>query len=111
MSMDDDFNFPRSFSVLFNLVEVVDTSKNENVGFYSQAKALFFEIIDIFSLFKDVKAIPEGLAKMVEEKIALRRRLREEGNYKEADKIREELSGNNIILEDRPNGETRWRLI
>ena len=47
--------------------------------------------------------------KKIEKLIANRNKARKEKNFIEADKIRDKLSLNNIILEDSPSG-TKWRI-
>jgi len=45
----------------------------------------------------------------IEQQIQGRREARERKNFAEADKIRQELASKGIILEDRPDGTTRWK--
>jgi cysteinyl-tRNA synthetase len=45
----------------------------------------------------------------VELKIQERKEARDQKDFATADKIRQELAAKNIILEDRPDGTTRWK--
>jgi cysteinyl-tRNA synthetase len=45
----------------------------------------------------------------VERLIELRAAARKAGNFEEADRIRDQLAAEGVILEDQP-GRTRWRL-
>ena len=45
----------------------------------------------------------------IEKQILMRREARERKDFAEADKIRDELASKGIILEDRPDGTTRWK--
>ncbi len=47
----------------------------------------------------------------IEPRIAAREEARKTRNFAEADRIREELAMQGVILEDRPNGKTEWRRI
>jgi cysteinyl-tRNA synthetase len=45
----------------------------------------------------------------IEEQIQFRKEAREKKDFRTADRIREELTKQGIILEDRPDGTTRWK--
>src|ERR1700733_8233983 len=45
----------------------------------------------------------------VEARIAARAAARRARNFAESDRIRDELAGAGVLLEDKPGGETRWR--
>ena len=45
----------------------------------------------------------------ITELIANRKAARERRDFAEADRIRQELAERNVVLEDKPNGETEWR--
>ncbi len=108
--MDDNFNLPRALSVLFELIEVVNTSKQESKNFFLQAKGLLRQILGVFSLFKEKKELPPDFIKYIEEKIKRRQSLRQAKEFVAADVIREELANKGIILEDKPDGTTDWRV-
>ncbi|MCK4809476.1 MAG: cysteine--tRNA ligase [Candidatus Omnitrophica bacterium] len=113
-SMDDDFNMPAGFSAVFDVIRIVNENLERERSFFAEAKGLLYEILDMFSLFKDErsageKEIFEGLnEKNIEEKIARRNQLRAEKKYKEADIVREKLLNKGIVLEDVPGGKTIW---
>lgn len=104
--MDDDFNMPESFSVLFDIIPLVNNSLGKDPSFFIEAKTLVNRILDVFFLSHQEKTIAEEM----EEKIELRKALRKEKKFKEADALRDELSARGIILEDLPNGKTVWRI-
>jgi len=45
----------------------------------------------------------------IEQRIAARVAARKEKDFAESDRIRAELAGAGVVLEDRPNGTTDWR--
>ena len=46
----------------------------------------------------------------IEKKISERNEARKDKNFALADTIRKELEQKNIILQDKPNGETTWEI-
>ena len=48
-------------------------------------------------------------SKEIQERIALRNQARDNKNYKEADKIRDELLDKGVLIEDK-DGKTSWKI-
>jgi cysteinyl-tRNA synthetase len=110
-SLADDFNTPQALAVFFNLINSCNKlmdSPQENKLHLSQAKLLFSEIIDIFGFVFDSGVSPDIDPDYVEQQIALRKKYKQEKNFVQADKIRNQLNQQGIILEDTKEG-TRWR--
>ena len=111
-AMDDDFNMPKALGVLFEMInecnrilESDDPQKNEKLlyGF-----DLIKKITDIFA-FTFKREIGDKIPdKQVEEKVNLRLECRKNKDFKQADKIRQELEEKGVILEDTKEGTT-WR--
>ena len=53
--------------------------------------------------------IIEPKSDWIEEKIRLRKEARDNKDFAAADQIRKDLAEQGIILEDRPDGTTRWK--
>lgn len=106
--MDDDFNTADAISVLFELTREVNAAVSPAAD---PTKALAAACRDIFLELSDVLGIPFGGEKSldaeVEELIAARQAARKEKNWAEADRIRDELKAQGIILEDTPQG-VKW---
>ncbi|MRH44813.1 cysteine--tRNA ligase [Aquibacillus halophilus] len=107
--MDDDFNTANAISVLFDL------TKDANL--YLQSKQTSEDVIDAFQeallylsniLGIKLKVEEELLDEEVELLIQKRIEARKNRDFSLADKIRDDLKGSNIILEDTPQG-TRWK--
>jgi cysteinyl-tRNA synthetase len=54
-------------------------------------------------------AVDGELERWIEERLAARREARMRRDFAASDRIRDELSGRGVVLED-AGGETRWRL-
>ncbi|MCX5680138.1 MAG: cysteine--tRNA ligase [Candidatus Omnitrophica bacterium] len=103
-AMDDDFNMPLALAAVFELVN--EANKNiEDAEFASAAAKLITEIASVFGL----KICFQGeISSDVKVSIQMRNDARKSGDYKEADRIRKELLGRGVILEDTKDG-TIWR--
>ncbi len=106
--MDDDFNTADAISTIFELVRDINAAVSPASA---PSKALARGCRDIFLELCDVLGIPFGeeqdLDAQIEEMIAARQAARKEKNWAEADRIRDELKAQGIILEDTPQG-VKW---
>ncbi len=110
-AMDDDFNMPKGFSIIFNLIELANKNIGRGEDFFSELKSLFYKILEVFAIFPQERGFSSEFLKYVEDKIRERTQLRSSKKFKEADQIRKELLEKGIVLEDLPGGKTRWRTI
>ena len=104
-AMDDDFNMPLALAAVFELVN--EANKVEpGKGFAKTAIKVILDISEVFGLklSADDSAVPSEVRKAIERRNAAR----QAGDYKEADRIRQELLAGGIILEDTKGGTT-WR--
>jgi cysteinyl-tRNA synthetase len=110
--MDDDFNTPRALSVLFEMVKLCniefdskDIHKEEKLNY---ALSIIKEMAEILGL-DFLTDVPKEISdKEIELKISVRKALKKEKKFTEADQIRKELEAKGIILEDTKEGTT-WR--
>ncbi|MCD6539576.1 MAG: cysteine--tRNA ligase [Candidatus Omnitrophica bacterium] len=109
--MDDDFNMPKGFSLIFDLIELVNKNLNEAPDFFSEVKTLLFKILEIFAIFPEERQLPPQFLNYIEEKVKERIQLRKAKKFAQADRIRKELLEKGIVLEDLPSGQTRWRAL
>jgi len=116
--MDDDFNMPQGYAVIFELVNLVN-KHIEDTNFVHNAKDILQEFFEIFGLsLKAKKTIINTISSdsyiisteeaYINSKIQEREKARQGKNYDLADEIRKELEGKGIILEDTKEGAT-WR--
>ncbi|HZO54741.1 MAG TPA: DALR domain-containing protein, partial [Bryobacteraceae bacterium] len=119
-AMDDDFNTPEATAALQGLATEINRAKTAND--WGKASALAAELKKLGGVLgvlylqpeeflrKTKSAAQAGLSDAdVERLIAERRTARAARNFKESDRIRDELTKGGITLEDKPDGTTTWR--
>ena len=122
-SMDDDFNTPEALAVLQGLTREINTAKD--AGDQARAAALGGELKALGNVIGLLTVPAEEWFRLrrpgtapergplsdaeVEARIAARKAARARRDFKESDRIRDELAAGGVVLEDKPGGETRWR--
>jgi len=109
--LEDDLNISVSLTSLFSMIKKINILINKNKVFKQDVEAILNWLRKINSVlgileFEERKELPPDIL----EKIKEREKARREKNYALADKIREELLKQGIILEDTKEG-TRWKII
>ena len=109
--LEDDLNISVSLTSLFSMIKKINILINKNKVFKQDIEAILNWLKKINSVlgileFEERKELPPDIL----EKIKEREKARREKNYALADKIREELLKQGIILEDTKEG-TRWKII
>jgi cysteinyl-tRNA synthetase len=117
--MDDDFNTPRALALIFDEVRtlnrLLDEKKTQGVEKRGAALRTMCDILgllrDGYSERKKQRFLKKGslTALRIEELIRRRDRARAEKNWQEADRIRDELGREGIVLEDTAKG-TLWKV-
>ncbi|KJR21652.1 cysteine--tRNA ligase [Vibrio sp. S234-5] len=114
-AMNDDFNTPEAYSVLFDMAREVNRLKNESLEKASALGALMRELADVIGiLHQDPEAFLKGDAgnddevAEIEALIKLRNDSRAAKDWANADLARDRLNEMGIVLEDGPEG-TSWR--
>jgi cysteinyl-tRNA synthetase len=113
-ALADDFNMPKALATIFNFINETNKLIAEKMLTKKDAKKaidlmLFFDRILGLKLeeFLEEEELPENVKKLIEE----REKLRKEGRFEEADKIREKLKNEyGILLEDTKEGVV-WKKI
>ncbi|PQJ89491.1 MULTISPECIES: cysteine--tRNA ligase [Aliivibrio] len=114
-AMNDDFNTPEAYSVLFEMAREVNRLKTENVEAASKLGALMRELAEVLGLLsQDPEAFLQGDSGSddevaeIEALIKARNDARAAKDWAAADAARDAIAALNIVLEDGPEGTT-WR--
>lgn len=118
-AMDDDFNTPLALGKLFEMVSAANTELEKGSVSAGYAKDVIMDLgTGIFGIFSGRRKISPKQKKAIESRIAERNKAGRRGDFAKADKIRQELRQQGVVLEDskgwahKPALEgTRWRLI
>ena len=109
-AMDDDLNTADAVSVIFELVRAVNTLAADSAvtrEYAVKALGLLDELCGVLGIEKPQQAASSDEDAEIEALIAQRQQARKSKNFQEADRIRDELKGRGIVLEDTPQG-VKW---
>jgi len=116
-AMNDDFNTPEAVAVLFDLGRSANRLRDQGKQEQAEAHAgLLVELGGVLGILQDA---PETFlqgggsldgpdAATIEAMIEQRKQARKDKDFAEADRIRDELQAQGVILEDGPEG-TKWK--
>ncbi len=106
-AMDDDLNTADGIAAVFELVKDINVNvlNSDSKELISYATALFDELTGVLGLVYNRNN--NNLDGEIEKLIELRTKARKEKNWAEADRIRDELKAQGIVLEDTPQG-VKW---
>ena len=116
-AMDDDFNTPVALAVLFDLVVELNTSKKSGdqgkTGMLAATLKYLGGLLGILQDDPDAFLKGSGDAELgedeIEQQIQARLDAKKAKDWALADKIRNGLKEQGVILEDSPDGTTSWR--
>ena len=120
-AMDDDFNTPEAIAVLFEVAREINKCRETDTGLAGRLAGCLHRLGGILGLLqvepesylREAATVQDAAAgglseAAVEALIARRISAREQKDWAEADRLRDELEGYGIILEDGAGGTT-WR--
>ncbi len=107
-AMDDDLNTADGIAAIFDLARDINTALNDtnSKAFVEKCLALFNELTNVLGIVYGKKE--ENLDDEIEKLIAQRQEARKNRDFATADKIRDELKAQGIVLEDTPQG-VKWK--
>src|SRR5665213_3417696 len=113
-AMDDDFNTPRALAVLFEFSKTIKTFLSEHVYINDAGKNVLKESLSVMHRLAKVLGIifydkndenDSAALREVKRLAKMRKILKQEKKYKEADELRKEISNWGFTVEDAKNGE------
>ena len=112
--MDDDFNTPEALAVLFELVRHLNTVRSQDETAALPFAALLVKLGGVLGILQcDPEVFLQSGADVdeawIETMIQKRKDAKKNRDFAEADRIREELAGQGVILEDSREGTT-WKI-
>jgi cysteinyl-tRNA synthetase len=110
-TMDDDFNTAGALGYIFDLVRVVNQSRDSGADDTSlkSAQDTIQELTGILGLKLDKDGFKSNLADpFIDLIVDIRNRLRDQKNWDLSDQIRDQLESMGVLLEDSKSG-TSWR--
>ncbi len=114
-AMEDDFNTPAAFAVLFDLARALNRAREAEPAKAAELASALHRLGGILGLLQRdpdqyLRGAPGGGLDDAEIAALIQRRLdaRKARNFSEADRIRAELLEKGVLLEDNPAG-TSWR--
>jgi cysteinyl-tRNA synthetase len=108
----DDLNGPEALAALFDFIRAGNAELDRKGGdraAVERARAAFARIDSVLDVVPERAQADGELVRWVEERLAARREARIRRDFAESDRIRDELKGRGVVLED-AGGETRWKL-
>jgi cysteinyl-tRNA synthetase len=109
----DDLNAPIALGALFTFVRRANAELDRN-GVDKQAlekaKAVFARINSVLDVVPEAVGPDPELAHWVEERLVARKQARTRRDFPEADRIRAEIEGKGVAIEDTPQG-TKWKKV
>jgi cysteinyl-tRNA synthetase len=108
----DDLNGPEALAALFNFIRRANAELDRRGGdreAVERARVAFERINGVLDIVPDRGGVEPSLAAWIEERIDARRAARVRRDFAEADRIRAELTGRGVTIED-AGSETRWKL-
>ena len=108
----DDLNGPEALGALFDFIRSANAEldrRGGDAGALERAKAAFARIDSVLDIVPERENADAELATWIDDRLAARREARMVRDFSEADRIRDELEGRGVTIED-AGGETRWKL-
>ena len=114
-AMDDDFNTPEALAVIFDLANQVNKLRETDLDAAAKKVAVLKKLANVLGLleqdpeqFLHAGAADNDSNVDIDALIEARNTARENKDWAEADRIRDELDAMGIVLEDK-DGKTVWR--
>ena len=107
-AMDDDLNTAGALGALFTLIRDANTAIDAGRLSSGDAEGIRSALLKADAVLDIFPAVEQSIDAEIERLIDARNAARKSRNFAESDRLRAELEGRGILLEDTPGG-TRWR--
>ncbi|HJW08736.1 MAG TPA: DALR domain-containing protein, partial [Holophagaceae bacterium] len=108
-AMADDLNTPEALAALFTLISDLNAQDDRIALTREERDAVLTFLDETDSIFAAWPKESTDLDAEVEALIEARRAAKAARNWAEGDRIRDQIKGMGIILEDRKDGSVSWR--
>ena len=110
--MNDDFNSPKALSILFNIVDKINIEKSRDMKSEYQNTLVYLSNVLGFNIYQtnNIGLQDDILTKIINKLISWRAECKSQKDFKNADKIRDILSENNIEIKDISNSQFKWKI-
>jgi cysteinyl-tRNA synthetase len=108
----DDLNGPEALAALFNFIRKANAELDRRGGdreAVERARTAFDRINGVLDVVPEKAEVSAELEEWITDRLAARREARVRRDFAEADRIRDELKGRGVTIED-GGGETRWKV-
>jgi cysteinyl-tRNA synthetase len=108
----DDLNAPKALAALRTFMTEANAELDRggsDTDALRRAREAFAMIDGVLDIVPDRTGADPSLSALIEERIGARRAARARRDFAEADRIRGELTGRGVMIED-AGAETRWKL-
>jgi cysteinyl-tRNA synthetase len=113
-AMDADFNTPDALAVIFDLAREINTQRasGASVEDLDARRRTLVHLLDVLGLDirSEAPSDQRGIDPFVDLLLDVRRKLRGIKQWELADEIRTRLAEHGVTVEDRPGGDSTWRL-
>ncbi|KIE63775.1 Cysteinyl-tRNA synthetase [Candidatus Riesia pediculischaeffi PTSU] len=116
-AMNDDFNTPEAYSILFRISKKINLYKKIEIRVANKLARVLRELANSIGLLEQpihqffrMNRVPSKITtEMINSVVRTRERARKNKNWKEADRIRKNLQKIGVVLED-SSDRTNWRM-
>jgi cysteinyl-tRNA synthetase len=117
-ALSDDLNTPMAIAEMHKLAEKArkgDLASAQSLHQAGKFIGILSDALMSSSDFQDISEVagellPPEIQQEIKSKVDARNAARKARNFKEADRVRDELTGMGVELEDKKDGTTTWRV-
>jgi cysteinyl-tRNA synthetase len=112
-AMDGDFNTPDALAVIFDLAREINRRRDAGTppAELDRGRRTIVQLLEVLGIgLGEASSDQQSIEPFVELALDLRRKLRDIKQWALADEVRDRLKTLGVIVEDKPGGDSAWRL-